>query len=260
VPSSYLLKLERARDHLKALQLKEREFFKNTPASIDGEYSEDHSTYTFRFHVHRQPPASFSLIIGDFLTNLMAALDHLVYELSSVKSERIGFPISNSLENFGAEVRGQKLVGLKKSAIETVQEWQPFSKSPQNPESDLLWLLKTLGNWDKHRTLHLTVAHPRTVSYSPWLIGDLMELMVKPSPVGPFKDGTETATFQIPEQYRDRKTPIVATLDAGFLFDEAAPSTTGDRWWVVLLLQRLLDYADDRVLPALARHLPGPER
>jgi hypothetical protein len=88
MPSSYLLKLERARDHLRVLESKEREFLKSAPARIEGQYNDDHSEYGFRFYVDQQPPASFSLIIGDFLTNLLASLDHLVYELSSVKSER----------------------------------------------------------------------------------------------------------------------------------------------------------------------------
>jgi len=51
-----LLKLERARDHLKALQQGEREFFQGAPARLEGTYSDDRSKYTFRFWVDRQPP------------------------------------------------------------------------------------------------------------------------------------------------------------------------------------------------------------
>jgi hypothetical protein len=251
--SSYLLKLERARDHLQDLVGKEREFFNRTPAParIEGQYNDDHSTYSFRFRVDQQPPASFSLIIGDFLTNLMASLDHWVYELSSVKSEKIGFPICLTPEDFTAEEKGRKLIGLKKPIVDAIRDWQPFSMSPKNPETDRLSMLKALANWDKHRTLHLTVAHPMGATYSPWIGADIMALAYKPAPFGPFNDGDLMATFDIPKEFRDKKTPITGNLHAALIFDENVPSPTRQRWFVLGLLQGLLFYVE-RGLAGLA--------
>ena len=255
--SSYLFKLERAREHLKVLRDKEREFFNRdpAPAQLEGSYNEDHSIYSFRLRLIEPPYASYSLIIGDYLTNLMASLDHLVYELSSVKSEKPGFPICLNEQQWDSEVGGEKLKGLKKPVVGAIHEWQPFAKWG-NPESSPLWMLKTLANWDKHRSLHLMVGHPTGITYSPSIVGNLMALMVEPKPLGPFKDGDVTASFRIPEEFCDKPKPIVATLKAGLLFDEDVPSPTGERFFVVMLLERILEHVEDRVLRALGRFLP----
>ena len=99
------------------------------------------------------------------------------------------------------------------------------------------------------------VVHPKGITYSPWIVGDIWELMLKPRPLGPFKDGDITAAFQIPEEFRTRPRPIDATLKAGLLFDEDVPSPTGDRFFVVILLEQILAHVEDRVLPAVARFL-----
>jgi hypothetical protein len=116
-------------------------------------------------------------------------------------------------------------------------------------------MLKTLANWDKHRSLHLMVAHPERIHYTAWMLADLAALAPSPPPGGPFKSGDIVARFHILEEFRQKQKPITATIKAALLFDEDVPSPTSERWWVVMLLQRMLNYVDERALPSFAKYL-----
>ncbi len=125
----------------------------------------DHLSYDFNpqtqlAHVHwdkgREPSAGMSIVVGETIYNLRAALDYLVYELArrDSRSEQNGtqFPIESTPEGFERRCdetrdRGVFLRGLlpeHKAAIKILQ-----------PCCGCNWtkLLADLSNPDKHRKL-----------------------------------------------------------------------------------------------------------
>ena len=140
----------------------------------------DHLSYDFNpqtqlAHVHwdkgREPSAGMSIVVGETIYNLRAALDYLVYELArrDSRSEQNGtqFPIESTPEGFERRCdetrdRGVFLRGLlpeHKAAIKILQ-----------PCCGCNWtkLLADLSNPDKHRKLTdspgtATLPHPYRV-------------------------------------------------------------------------------------------------
>jgi len=252
--SSYLRKLERARDHLIDLKRRADAFFKTNPARIEGQYNADRSEFSFYFRVDHEPPEYMSLIIGDVLTNLAASLDHVIYEIAAKttsRPEKTGFPIWIDAKVFKSDA-GTKLKGLPKGVWDAVQKFQPYVATAKDPKQDPLWTLKTFNNWDKHQAVHVVVAQPMGAIFHPWIVDDFQPLTVSPIPQGPFKNGDRMAAFRIPIQHRNVNTPMTGELrPLGFLLDDVGLSPV--QWFVIPRLEMMLAYVDDRVLPALAK-------
>ncbi len=106
-------------------------------------------------------PADLSLIIGDTVRNLSAALDYLVWELvggdpaaGGRGATSTGFPIFVDPGSYEARAL-KKIRGIPPSAEAVIKRLQPFERS-DFPETDPLALLYVLEQRDKHRTLNLT--------------------------------------------------------------------------------------------------------
>ena len=94
-----------------------------------------------------EPPEVFSVLVGEIVYNLRAALDHLVYELARMDSgaEQAGtqFPIFSKAEAFNR----QRLTGVSDAHVAMLEAMQPFNGGA--------WLarLAEISNRDKHRKL-----------------------------------------------------------------------------------------------------------
>jgi hypothetical protein len=105
------------------------------------------------------PDSNWSLVAGDCIQNLRAALDHCVWELSSVRMKTdhpsdIEFPIFDLRSKYD---RGKikRLGGVHEQAIAIIDSLQPFAGSNGDPHSHPLWLLQVLGRIDRHRRIHV---------------------------------------------------------------------------------------------------------
>jgi hypothetical protein len=97
------LKLERAREHLQNLHAEIREWFEGDTYRYVPKLDPKSGKKRIYFEVLQDPPARFSLIIGDCLHNLRSALDSLIYELAIAytgidplpedRARELGFPI-----------------------------------------------------------------------------------------------------------------------------------------------------------------------
>ena len=171
------LRIDRAEEHIADLRNKQIGFILNDDV-LNGDLHPDVSS-EFSDAVERinasidlnvtWPPmvsvARFSIIIGETIYNLRAALDYLVYALalkdSGQTQERTQFPIEGRPDNFwrraGRGPKGVKdprfcLPGVNCAHIADIETLQPYSRRKGNE-----WLrrLRDLSNPDKHR--HLTV-------------------------------------------------------------------------------------------------------
>ena len=116
----------------------------------------DHGmTGTFTFITGVLVPDILSILIGECIYNLRAALDYLVYELAILDSGQIQdgtqFPIESTPARFESR-RNTYLKGLSDEHKEMIKTLQPF------PERNWTSTLQSVSNPDKHRTL--TIVNP----------------------------------------------------------------------------------------------------
>lgn len=103
----------------------------------------------------------WSVIIGDLLTNLRAALDHLAYQLvildeGKPHDHKTHFPILASVyDGQGAERSPVIYPGIQRPDIQAlIEEVQPYKRGEGNSaKQHQLWALNKLVNVDKHRLL-----------------------------------------------------------------------------------------------------------
>lgn len=165
---SAFAKLGRAQEHFAALE-NETEAFRardtHTFAQEVSDYALDPAikVVTRRVHINEAPPNSWSLIIGDILTNLRAALDHAVYghaaarqSLTADDERRINFPIVLDREKWPRARRNLTPL-VDPAVLNSIELSQPFNHRI-DPQIAPLTSFNTLVNEDKHRAL-------RVVSY-----------------------------------------------------------------------------------------------
>ncbi len=190
LPRSVALKLDRAAEHVHALQEAQEAFLAGKPytyrRTIEGGTCEEEGTdHVFRWERYTAPPDSLGLIAGDAIHNARSALDHLAVALAEYGARVAGvtmtprveagiqFPICFSHDQFVEQIRRGRLEHVERSARAIIEACQPYRIS-NNPERAVLMQLSRLDNADKHRTL-LAAGH--AVSVRP---GDIPGAEVKP--------------------------------------------------------------------------------
>src|SRR2546422_3707428 len=152
------IKMARSLEHIGCLRDETTQFMRDHPVRCRKEPDDD-PVKGWAFYVSwEQVPGRFGAIIGDALTNMRAALDHLASQLFIATNQaptdaRINFPI---VSDPGTPLKSLKRVPAAAAPI--VQRVQPYQNVPKNqpPEIHPLHVLKLLVNWDKHEALTLT--------------------------------------------------------------------------------------------------------
>jgi hypothetical protein len=106
-------------------------------------------------------PVELSLLLGEFLYELRAALDNCLYAVAVIESqqrpppsaERLEWPICLSERSWAEHVR-RRLTTLSPAVQRALANIQPFMA--EWPEWNCLWILHDLARIDRHRTAHLT--------------------------------------------------------------------------------------------------------
>ncbi len=165
-------KLDRADEHLQALTNELRTFFDSEPHSYLTHVDFDAGSYSVRVTIERSPPVRVSIICGDFVQCLRAALDHLANGLVVRPTRRTQFPIYRDADDFLCRViiparrreRGP-LTGLdpEGEVFARIESYQPYNRS-DGIGSHPLQVLNDLSNMDKHRTILTSVSTHRTDS------------------------------------------------------------------------------------------------
>lgn len=156
-------KVKRAAAHLEALHAAIRQFNDSEPKPyrLVPEVDQASSRYLLRIRIERDPPPQWSLIAGDFIQNLRASLDYLVWQLVLDNDHRPGrgnaFPIFDEEPPRNPNNRHRQrwkasLRGVGPEAVEFIEALQPFN-APHGPDRHLLTALRELSNQDKHRSL-----------------------------------------------------------------------------------------------------------
>jgi hypothetical protein len=144
--------VDRAREHLADLNTRIEAFVKNerqvTFLNVEG-----HKLTTVR--PQNVPPPEFSVIVGEVVYNLRAALDYRVYALALLDSGEpqngTQFPIESRRDGFAARRCGKRpfLPGISDEHAASIEALPPYEGCDWTP------LLRDMSNADKLRALHL---------------------------------------------------------------------------------------------------------
>lgn len=145
-------KVERAKQHIRDLDAQRIAFLGDNPYRTTPEFHPEYSATAYFLDEYAPIPEAISLVAGDALHNLRAALDYVVYAfaskgLSPAERAKLYFPISKSAEDYNSESLG-KTAGVPKYIKKRIDRLKPYKGG-----NDLLWGLHRLNIIDKHRLL-----------------------------------------------------------------------------------------------------------
>jgi hypothetical protein len=149
-------KLERAKEHCRAVNSEIRRFLDSKPYSLIPEYNAETATYFFKLKITEPiPQAQWALIIGDCVHNARSSLDYIAWKLagSELTDWNTLFPICKTLPEFNKSVN-RRLSRIHQEALIEIQKCQPCTKP--HPETEHLWFLQELDARDKHKLLTMT--------------------------------------------------------------------------------------------------------
>jgi hypothetical protein len=104
---------------------------------------------------------NLSAIVGDYLHNLRATLDHLAYQLGCLVHDpptcKTEFPIYWQPKRFARDGKGKIacLAGVDQGLIEGHQPYDALNGTPGDPKSHPLWLLQSMDIEDKHKLINV---------------------------------------------------------------------------------------------------------
>jgi hypothetical protein len=146
------LRVERAGKHLEEL--------KTLIASLGGDDDANDASVQYDAHAGEPiftfdppvPPLA-SILCGETVYNLRAALDYLVYALAILDTGKIQhgtqFPIDDAPDRFAQSIERGRLKGLNCAHVANIKSLQPYNSCKWTK------VLRDLSNPDKHRELTL---------------------------------------------------------------------------------------------------------
>jgi hypothetical protein len=239
-PESVYLKLARAQEHLRAINVAIDKFREVDAYTITFEPNSDRRQVAIKLVILRNLPPEWAIIIGDCIHNLRGALDHLAFALPRATGtdprweDWSQFPICDAPRGFG-NVIGRCLCGVDALAIEGVERSQPYF-GRDGPEGHGLWYLRNLSNLDKHRLSPVVWSLPASGSVE-----------IPDPPTGTarivFRTGTPEHGDTIAKVYFSDPAPAGIEVTLNLLFGvtirDIAPS--GEQVGVNLVLERVYE-------------------
>lgn len=162
-------KVQRSKKHILELEERWSAFASDGGYRIAREDDSQTGDRTYRLADVKPIPVDIPLIVGDAIQNLRSALDHVAHFLVSVglgpghpPITHAYFPIAENATKYNAELP-RKVRGMRQAAINAINAIQPYGGG----NGELLWVIHTLNNIDKHRLLLTAMADMPAHSISP---------------------------------------------------------------------------------------------
>jgi hypothetical protein len=153
------VKIQRAKKHLRDLQIARDRFIQSEPYIIDRkpDTKPGYEGLDLYFMTKIEPiPDEFGIIFGDAIHNLRSALDHLAFQLVEVGggsvSDQTSFPIFKSSHINESSFAG-KVNGMSQAAKDKIRSTEPYKDGKGHD----LWVLHKLDIADKHHQLFATL-------------------------------------------------------------------------------------------------------
>jgi hypothetical protein len=229
VPEGVRLKLERAQQHLDALQQEIERFLRRHPYTVIEEFNEEAGEYLLRAQVLEEPPSRWGVEVGDVVHNLRSALDHLVWQLAlshgGTAPSGTEFPVFVDETAFKRSSKGggrYKIRGISPDAKTIIEALQPYHAG-ENTERHWLWALQQISNWDKHRTIHVVGAVLANSAYQIQRVEDAEFGISESVAYGPFVDGAVVARFSLTPTGPNPKVYMNSHFFFEVAFDQEGP-------------------------------------
>lgn len=154
-----ILKVQRAKEHLDALEKAIRDFEsplgKPKAYRVSGEDDLQSQECVLKLEID-EPSLTLGILAGDFISSLRSSLDWLAWQLAAIKtnppSEKVCFPVLEE-NTLGAQGKFREAtLGIPGEAIAIMQELQPYQHGNAAKDTHL-WRLNKLWNIEKHRHL-----------------------------------------------------------------------------------------------------------
>lgn len=143
------LKVERAKEHIRNLQIEITAFLKTNPYKIGTKQNSQTRQLIYYVSSVEEIPSHIALITGDVLQNLRSSLDHLAWRLVEANGQRptrdTAFPIYDDAAKYKTGYLRQ-VKGMSGAAINAIDGIKPYQGG-----NDTIWRLHRLNNIDKHR-------------------------------------------------------------------------------------------------------------
>ena len=161
--TSVRAKLVRAQEHAQTIKNEILAWTERSPYSLTNEVNADSNRYSIFVHINEPPPLQrWSLMVADCISNLRAALDHLVYSIAvkeatpntPVGEDKLLFPITDSRMKFDEAVKGGRLGMISEPIRAAIESFQPYNR-PHHILPPFLRLLRDFNNRDKHKLLQI---------------------------------------------------------------------------------------------------------
>jgi hypothetical protein len=164
--TSVRAKLARSQEHAQTVKREVKAWINRNPYSSIEKTSADTTRHSVILMVNE--PAHFqrwTLMFADFLSNLRAALDYLVFAIAMRESApdppryegSLMFPITDCRAKFDDAVSRHRLGDISAGMRRAIQQVQPYNR-PHKHLPPLLAILRDFNNADKHKLLRLGYA------------------------------------------------------------------------------------------------------
>jgi hypothetical protein len=147
-------KIERAKKHIRDLDAAIAAFIATNPYRIATKRDPETRKPIYYVADVQPVPHEICIILGDAIHNLRAALDHLAQQLYLVGSgateyrKQTGFFIAQKATEY-KRVVGEKVEKMRREAVDALAALEPY----KDGKGIDFWVLHSLNNIDKHRTL-----------------------------------------------------------------------------------------------------------
>jgi hypothetical protein len=204
----------------------------------------------WRLNIKIPYPERWSVLIGDVLTNLRAALDHIFWQTviahsgQPLKPHRVTFPIAPTETGFRKQANELSMLVAPDvwKVVEAVQPFHGGALAHTHPLEILRWL----SNVDKHRAIH--IVNRTAVDMGPIGVGS-------PTPIEILEDWRLTGTAEhgtVLARLKVRRPPQTQPLDVMPTFAHMASIQISDNPVEIRSLSSAIDDMHTYVLEVLA--------
>ena len=247
------LKVIRSIEQLDELHGIAADFLDKKPYGFRFEHYRDEGTGDHRVRarltISEQPPMIFGLLLGEAIYHARGALDHLVYQLALLNTDKPSgtqFPLSLEKDAYWTAAPGKKsprdsmLAGVLEAHRTIIDGYQPYHDGPRAKENRL-YVLSRFANTDKHRVIQAGYGLPDPVKVEPTVDGVELDLRI-PLLTGPIEDGAEVFSVRWIEGYADVSMHYEARMTIAYGQGLAVPVR---RHYVVETLQVVNNIVND---------------
>jgi len=261
---TWWVKLRRAEKHLEEFQaefVRLRDTKQKCRISTEVQSQHQPNWLLVRAYLPDYPEDDIAAIVGDLLFNTRCALDHIYVFLSG--DEGAEFPILTydvwqaDLDPCTGKDRNQPrrnslLKHARKmppGAFALINSLQPYVSLPEAPKDQVLAILNSFSNVDKHRRSHLirgSLFQPRTTLDVPGSEREVIERR------GEYVDGAIVGQFPAPPPNSQAEVETYSGIYVTF----QEGRTGGKRWDASPSLTTLFEFVRDNVIRPLEELIP----